>query len=432
MEAVLHIEPITRKVEAPLHIGHNDFISYGEVPAKDISPNDFIMQGDILTALNEDIGAPASHMTLGCPLAVMDKGSNNTHIPLVKTFECTPDPLRDKGYVYSETLHYLTPAKLLIPYRTKIHSGIGQGLRLTHLPSLNLIRQDLTGDRLNVIDPRQEIVFDLMYKDPAFTRQRNLPLHDWLTEELTKFLSHYPVNELSFHKEPIMAMVHNYVNQVGQTSSELNSNNLRKIVQTITPPSNPVPSRYFSPRPIERHIGEFRQHCINSPVDFTASGNLDTETLDCLEYNSPDFKDICDFIDRLPLTDFNVDLVVNSHNEVEFYHEHVAVNRFNLFEDQQAFRYQRNDFMELFDFHFINDLLGKFVYFHGGITPEIIDIITNEPIKIKLIKTISDEAVVLLYRYNADSNGRPLCGAYFDLAVQSLSPLSIIPESVIN
>jgi len=416
MKAILHIEPITRQIEAPLYIGHNDFISYGELRSDD----------------GENVGTPASYMPLGCPLETPDLGNTQSYIPLVKTIECTPDPIWNNRHLYSETLHYLDDRKILIPYRTKLHSGEGQGLRLSHLPSLNKVRQQITGVRNNVIDPRQEIIPDLLFKDLTFNHKRNLPLQDWLEEELTKFLYHYPVNELSFDKESIKAMIYSYCDQVKNTPSELTPSNLKNILGLIVPSSHIVPPHYFSPSAIEMPLSQFREHSVNSQVDFRSNGYLPVGKLPRIDYNPSDFKAVCEFIDKIPLTDFNIDLVVNESNEVEFYHEHIALNRFGLFSDQRDIRYIPNDLMDILDHAFVNDLLGKFVYFHREVTPEIQDIIRNEPIKIKLIKTISDEAVVLLYRYNSDANAEPLCGVYFDLAIQSLAPLSIISESIVN
>lgn len=416
MEAILHIQPITRQTQAPLHIGHIDHISYGE----------------ILTEDGENIGTPSSYMALGCPLHTPDMGSTRSHIPLVKTIEYVPDPLRDQGHIYSETLHYIKDKKLLIPYRTKIHSGAGQGLRLSHLPSLNVIRQDITGVTETVCDPRQEIVLDLLMKDSFFEKHRGMPLHDWLCDELTMFLSHYPVNELVFGKEPITTMVQNYVQQIKHTPFDLTPKGLKDIVRTIIPPSSSIPSHYFSTSPLERPFNQFKEHFINTGADFTLLKQIPVRQLSCIDYNPPEFKEVCEALDKIPLTDFNIDLVVNTGNEIEFYHEHLAINRFASFDDAGIYQYANNDLMDHFDFSFVNTLLGKFVHHHSHLDSELIDIIHTQPLKIKVMKTMNDEAAILLYRYDSDSKETPLCGVYFDIALQSLSPLSIIAESIPN
>ncbi len=428
MESVLHIEPIVRHTQAPFSIGHSDYIFYGEQ----------------LTDDGENIGTPTANLRLGCPLKVADirlgcpletpdYGSTLTQIPLIKTIECVPDLSRNEGFVYSETLHYLKDRKYLIPFRSKLRSGLGQNLRISHLPSLNIIRKELIGMSNTVCDPRSEIVSDILLKDEIFHKNPNHPLKDWITEELTPSLSRKTTNELSFDTSNISSMINRYICQIHRTPSELNHQSLKDLTSIVALDSSLTPTRFLSEDFICRHLTDFRNSLTSHEINLKSLGRIKVDSLHRIEYNPFEFRQVCELFDHIPLTDFNVDIVLSPENDVIFYHEHIAVDRLGLFADNDAGLYTPKTIIDdNFNGQVLGDILKLFLDYHNGITEEIENIIYNHAIKIKIIKTITDEAAVFLYDVNGEPNDPPLCGVYFDIALLSLAPMSIMFEPIAN
>lgn len=428
MESVLHIEPIVRHTQAPFSIGHSDYIFYGEQ----------------LTTDGENVGTPTTNLRLGCPLKVADIrlgcpletpdfGSTLTQIPLVKTIECTPDLSRDEGFVYSETLHYVKDRKYLIPFRSKLRSGLGQNLRISHLPSLNVIRKDLIGMSNTICDPRSEIVSDILLRDEIFHKYPNHPLKDWITEELTPSLSRKTTNELSFDTSDISSMINRYIHQVHRTPYELNYHFLKDLTSIVAAESSLVPTRFLSEDYVCRHLTDFRNSLIPHELNLRSLGRIKVESLHRIEYNPFEFKQVCEIFDNIPLTDFNADFVLNPENDIVFYHEHIAIDRLGLFADNDAGLYTAKTIIDdYFSSEVLNDILKLFLYYHNGITEEIENIIYNSAVKIKIIKTITDEAAVFLYDVDNRPGDPPLCGVYFDIALLSLAPMSIMLEPIAN
>ena len=417
MEAVLHIEPIIRQTRAPLSVGHTDYIFYGEKPNED----------------GENVGTPVSSLKLGCPLESVDGGSTRSHVPLVKTIEYMPDFSRDKGHVYAETLHYFKDQQILIPFRSKIRTGLGQGTRFTHLPSLNLIRENITGLPFKVNDPRAEIVEDILLRDHVFDNRENNPLKEWINDELSIILSKKTTNQLSFDTSDITSMTNRYIHQIHHTPSEFSSRHLKEIMTIVSPESFTIPHRYLSDDSIKRYLADFKNNLIPHQFNFRSFGCIPIGKIDRIDYNPFEFQKICELIDRIPLTDFNVDIVVTQDCDIVFYHEHIALDRFENIEDSETGLYRAETILkEYFDGYMLNEMLHKFVLYHSEMTSEIEDLIDYNAVKIKIIKTLSDEAAILLYRANSSSDNPPLCGVYFDIALQSLAPMSIISEPIIN
>jgi hypothetical protein len=417
MEAVLHIEPVFRNTHIPISVGHTEDVFYGEK----------------LTSDGENVGDHTSHIRLGCPLEALDFGSNISQVPMVKTIEYSPDFSRASGNVYSETLHYFKDRKFLIPFRTKIRSGLGGGLRLNHLPSLNLVRDNVVGLSRGVSDPRLEIVTDILMKDQRESGNQNRPLQDWISEDLTQLLSAQASNPLTFNTDNITGMINRYSRQIHQTSNELSSQALKDIVSIIAPNGNRVPTRFMSNEPLQYSLGDVRHRLVNHPHNFKSFGRIPVEKLPRIDYNPFDFKEICELLDVIPLTDFNVDVVITHEAEIVFYHENLVIDRFNVFADYESGLYDPNVILaDYIDGHTLNDILYKFVQFHSSITPEIAEAIEFEAVKFKIIKTISDEALILLYKAAGEAGDEPLCGVYFDIALQSLAPMSIIATPIVN
>lgn len=417
MEAVLHVEPITRSTPAPLSIGYSDYLFFGERVDDD----------------DENLGHTASNIRLGCPLVADDLGSTRTSIPLVKTFEYAPDPSRKKGNVYSETTHFFLDQKYLIPFRSKICSGLGQGLRLTHVPGLNEIRRHVTGMSEPVCDARADIVTDLLQRDQRFSQTRNRPLYDWISEDLSPNLSKLTTSNLSFDTGQTSRMIHRYMDQVHRTSNDLTQRHVRDISSILTPEVALTPVHFSSADPIIRPLQQFRNHLIPHSLDLKSFGTIPLADLDKVDYNPFQFQAVCDLLDSIPLTDFNLDLIVSTDCTIELFHINVGVNRIAQFRDSDLGLYHPKSILEDYlSEGVMEDIIRRFYHYHSNMTDELRDELRSKSVKLKIVKTITDEAIILLYRSNSTSHEPPLCGVYFDIALQSLAPMTIVPEVAID
>ena len=417
MEAILHIEPIVRNTPAPLSVGHSDYIFYGER----------------LTADDENIGMCSSNLSLGCPLESLDQGNHMSHVPLVKTIDYMPDLSCRDGHVYAETLHYLKNKHELIPYRSKLRTGLGQGIRFTHIPGLNAIRESLTGTSLRVCDPRSDIIEDVLLRDKSFEKHGNSALRDWVEDELIGSLSHKTTTEFSFSTGPLRNMTHRYIAKIHQTPSEITTRHLKDILSIVSPESNYTPIQYLTDVPISKSLLDFRNRLIPHQLNFRSFGQIPIEKINRIQRNPFEFQDICELLDCIPLSDFNVDIVVTHDCDVVFYHEHVALDRLGAVEENETGLYSTEYLLkDYLTGEVLNDILKKFMFHHNDLTEEIEELIDYHAVKMKIIKTSTDEAAILLYNANGTSEDKALCGVYFDIALQSLSPMSIMREPIMN
>jgi len=417
MEGVLHVEPIVRYVKPPLTIGYTDYIYYGEKPVGE----------------DEDsLGDPAVFMQLGCPLESVDMGSNNTVIPLVKTIECMSDPDRNRGMIYLESIHYLKDSKFLIPVRTKIHSGRSEGLRISHIPSLNFARYELSGDGRKVNDVRCEMISSLVDHDRHFVENHRHPINEWIKDDLVNTLETSPVTDIRFDTKRLYRTIDAFVDEVRRVPYEMGDTHLKRVLNKISVENETIPVSYFSEDVICRPVSSIRHRLLPVDCNFKSFGRLPIENIPNLEVNPLQFQDILGIIDRLALTDCNVDVVVQVDNSISFIKNHIAVNRLAVFSDNDLTAFSQETLLyDIVNERTLQIILEKFSKHHSAVSGngEMLDILNTEPIKLKIIKTINDEALILLYRFNSKSTDSPLCGVYFDIAVQSLAPLTIIPES---
>lgn len=415
MESVLHISSISRPIEAPISIGHTEYLHYGEHDSDHDDPK----------------GISAATMRLGYPLEMVDSGSTNTQIPLVKTIESMPDPSRPSGNIYLETIHYFKDQKHLIPIRTKMQSGPSQGLRITHLPSLAFARSHLSGDSRRPVSARSEIIPGLLEHDTYFTKNKNHPIVDWVSHEMNQFISDTPISDISFSGRDIGLVAQKFASQVKSTPYEINSHHIKDVVSTISLNKQVLPLSYHSQDVLHKTVAEAKLRVAPHNLDLRCYGRIPVENIPRLAKNTYGFERVLDLIDRVPLTDFNLDLVVGTDCSVQFFHENLAVNRLAMFADNELGSFSSESLLcDLLDPDSLKTILHCFLYFHPHLTEEVKDILTTQPVKLKLIKTLNDEAIILLYRHNARSDEEPLCGAYFDIAIQSLAPLSIMPQAV--
>lgn len=417
MAAILHIEPITRQTPTPLSVGHTDYLSYG----------------DRLGEEGESSGGADADLRMGCPMEPVDCGSTRSHIPLVKTIEYNPDYSRPLGNVYSETIHYLTPRKSLVPLRTKIRSGMSQGLRFNHLPSLNYIRRDLSGSDRMVVDPRPDIVNGLFLKDKIFQDKPNHPLEDWLQYDLTDNLSKSQVIDMRLDTDYISQMIKRCSRQIHSTPSEINTRHLEDISSIISSNIDSLPPIYGADQAIRQNLQDFKNRMVPHGFDLRSPGRLPVERLPRIDYNPFRFQAIAEVLDQTPLTDLNVEVVVGGGRTIEFLHAHTAVDRIAAFDDADFGVGSPIDIVyDMLDGLFTAQLFESFIRYHTFMTPETERELLNYPTKIKITKTIADEALIQLFRHDSKAGEEPLCGVYFDLALQSLAPMSAVLESYLS
>lgn len=435
MGGILHVEPIMRRIKPPLTIGHTDFITYGsKIPEDDNSKLHKTLSDELDFRTpqcyddDELLGDSAVFMQLGSPLETIDFGSNAACVPLVKTIECMSDDTSDK-LIYTESVHYLKDQKFLIPLRTKIHTGRSEGLRVSHLPSLNYARKDLSGDTRTVNEVRSEIVSELVEKDKYFVRNYRHPVINWIKDDLVNNLSTSPITDIRFDTERLNQTIYNFIDDVERVPHEMNSHHLRRVMSKISLEGETIPSSYFSDDVLHRTLLDIKQRIVPNSFNFRSCGRLPIDNIPNLEYNPQAFQSILGKIDRLSLTDYNVDVIVEANDRISFIKDHVAVDRFSEIYDRSVFTPNEvsSNETDIVNEQTLRQLLDNFRKYHSAVkdNDELQSILCLEPVKIKIIKTMADEALILVYRFNSTSKDDPLCGVYFDIALQSLAPLTI-------
>lgn len=416
MESVLHIEPLHRPVSAPFTIGQFDILYYGD---REISEEN-----------GDPLGEHAGHIRLGSPLQEMDAGSTRTHIPFVKTLECMPNAT-GKGFVYLDTVHYVADQQYLIPVRTKIHSGPSAGVRISHLPSLNHMRNTLTGDPQKVRGCYEEIVTNLLEHDSYFRRNQKHPVTEWIFDDLIHSLSSNPLVPISFSKDQPDEMVRSYIREVRDTPHELNARHLNAITRKISLVHETIPTALWSSDVVARPILDVKRRMVPHGHDFSSNGRLHTETLSSHVANHYKFQWLAEILDTVPLTDFNIDVVIDPTGAIVFYHENYAVNRFSVFADSGIGAEHTGTILQgIFTEHVLNELFTALVHYHPHLSDHNREVIIHNPIKLKIVKTICDEAAVVVFDAHSPKGSEPLCALSFDLALISLAPMTVVEEPI--
>jgi hypothetical protein len=411
MEAILHLEPIVREVDTPMSIGDTQFLFYGEGECDS----------------DDEMGDPTANILLGHPLHTGDMGSSRDSIPLVKTIEYFRDHSRGGGDVFSETIHYYKDNKYLIPVRTKIKSGKMKGYRFNHLPSLNYIRNELVGVGPISCDPMTTILNDLILHDQVFKKKIDHPIIDWIQNDLIRAISDTPTADLNFSTDQIEHTILKLSSDIGRMPYyDMSSSHLKEILGHVTRDPSLLPIHYSSDDVLVRTINDFRNMAIPHSVDLRSTGRLRTSHIPRMARNPKSFHQVIEFLDNLPASDINIDLMV-AEDDITLFHKNVLVDRISHFDEPEFNEVSpalTND-LHIYPDTLIN-ILEKFVHHHPSITDEIKEILIAEPVKMKIIKTITDEALILLYRYDSTSKDEPLCGVYFDIAVASIAPTSLV------
>jgi hypothetical protein len=381
---------------------------------------------------HDNLGEPAVFVPLGFPVEGVDLGSTRSYIPLIKTIECMPDLERRTGMIYFESVYYFKDSKYLIPIRSKIQSGRSEGLCITHLPSLNYVRQDLTGDSRKVNDAKGEIISSLVDSDRRFVDNHRHPINEWIKHDMLHTLETSTVTDIRFDTKRLGGFLDSFVDETQRVPYEMSQHHLKRVLNSVSIENETIPSSYFSTDVISKSMLGVKHRMIPSHHDFKSLGRLPVESIPNLEYNPFAFQDVLAILDNSPVTDCNIDVIVQTDNTIIHLDNHLTVNRLGLFKDNEIGAFSSDTLLD----SFLNDyvllmIIEKFHAYHSAVKndDELRHILNAEPVKLKIIKTINDEALILLFRYNSSGRDRPLCGVYFDIALQSLAPLTIIPET---
>ena len=413
MESLLHIQPITRDIDRPLSVGHSHYIMVGELGFED---------------QDEPTGEHSVEHQIGAPLYSLDHGRHRVHVPLFKSFECMPDRGRPGKQVYLETIHYLKDSKHLIPLRTKIQSGQSQGLRLSHLPSLDFVRRDMCGSGFGITDHRTTIMQSMFERDFQLQRHQSHPIVNWVHDELIPYLDGSNVVVSDFDSRNVQDQMEKLRHAVLASPYDINSQHVTSLHRIMGLEHESYPISYYSRDVVSHRIDDLTHLCVHHGLDLNSHGKLKIHEMANVEYNPVAFQGICSIIDQIPLTDFNIDLIIEVDGEISFYHEHHAVHRLARLEDHDIGAYSSEALLSsLVNEYCLRSIRRLFAKHHCLMTDRAAAIVENYAVKMKIVKTIEDEACILLYENNSSSTAEPLCGVYFDIALQSLAPVSTSP-----
>lgn len=419
MESILHLQPMVRAVLKPLTIGHKEYISLGEKT----------FEGE-----EDPLGEHASQLRVGSPLEEnVDYGSKRSHIPLLKTLQFSTDS-ENGGHVFLETVHYIQDEKYLVPLRSKIMSGRSKGIRIAHLPSLNHIRWDICGPTPSVSETRSFIVEELLDHDSGFEQLRKYPIMDWLRDEFVSHLSTSNVTDVDFDARRLELVAHRFRNQVCDLPFDLSPRILKTLGRALSLEHECYPTAYYSNKAIGHSIKDLTRFIIPPEAPFENDGPIETNAIPGLIYHPASFSAVANLIDNIPLSSFNVDVILSVDNEIVFYHEHQAQTWTSRYYKGIKDIGGEDLLSPLVNDMCIAEILKLFVMSHEYVrnNADVFEYLSTRAVKMKLIKTSEDEAVILLYRYNSSSTEDPLCGVYFDLALLSLAPLTTLENPILS
>lgn len=408
MEIVLHAQKITRELNAPVHVGDEDYMFFGS------------------KAEGEDDIIHPSQIRLGSPLCEEFGSSHRDHIPMLKTFGFGPDFSEKGGRLYTETVHLITPTRDIIPFRTKIQSGPMKGTRISHLPNLNYIRNQFNLLTPPVRSPTPRIVDDLVESDDVFTSRTKHPIVEWIKEDLIDDIEALPSAELSFSDSPISYRIGKFLNSVeGSSYHDMNKRTLTNVANTIVPNPMGLPIMFQQREVAYNRLGNLIKSNRSNDYNLDSYGNITTPDISSILRNPRGFGDVLEFLDSLPFSDVNVDVVMNGR-EILLFHSSFMVNRYST--DARPTTGELSEWHPdrfWFDHACLKKVVTRFIKRFSWDKPNLVDYIQTHPIKLKIVKTISDEAVVFIYEAASGENAEPLCGAYFDIALMSLAPFSV-------
>lgn len=419
MSSILHFEPLRRQIAPPLAIGHSECVEFGSKLCA--NPEE------------EEYAPPAASILMGAPLIDVTQSPAMDHVPLVKTIESVPDPDSDQGHIFCETLHFRTSDDLFIPIRHKVRSMSGGVARFTHLPSLNAVRQRLGGWSQPVADPRFEIINEMVLYDRYFHNNARHPIVDFVRDELLPAVSHATATPLHFDTHHVHQMVDTLVRDITNTPWEMNKHHLRMMLPNLVTNIHHLPVDLTSTDPVIVSLHDLKSRVQSHGVDLRSWGRIDISTIPRVDINPFRFRRIAELLDACPLTDLNIEAVVGVDNEIHMVPLYMAIDRLAEF----SHCHQAVDDGDMAAEQLIHDVVNAKIMdlvfeHHTALTNEQRDILNTQAVKLKIIKTLSDEALILLYRGGHTPTEEPLCAIYFDFALMSLAPLSIIHQPIFN
>lgn len=278
---------------------------------------------------------------------------------------------------------------------------------------------------------RSSIVTNLLEHDSYFVKNHNSPVMDWLKNDLTNHLNSSQITDSEFSGKRLERMAYRFRNMVEATPHDVNQAHLKDLLRTIDLERHVYPTSLYSQDVISHPIKDVRRFMIFNPFDLSSQGKIPIHKIPCMLQDPPAFKDIADIFDTIPLTDFNVDVIFSVDNQILFRHDHVALHRMAAFKDHNIGAFSTESLLSsLVNEDTLTAILKLFVQHHHLLDDDTRMILNTQPIKIKLMKTIEDEACVILFKYNSSSKDDPLCGVHFDIALQALAPITVMPAAI--
>jgi hypothetical protein len=374
----------------------------------------------------------AVQLLVGCPLESVDSGRQTPiNVPLYKSFECMGDPGRPGHQIYLETIHYLKDHKFLIPVRSKIQSGSSQGLRIGHLPSINFIRQDISGNNFGVYDNRSMIIAELLERDGKLQNIKNRSVVEWVRDDLIPYLDGSNSTEIVFDVRNLETKIDKFRSSVVASPTEISSYHVKDIRRIVDFEHKSYPLQFYARDVVSHRLDDLDRFCVPHSLDLRSYGKLNLNNIGRIAYNPKNFQSICELIDNIPLTDFNVEFICDVEGNLSFYQEHFAVHRMAQLKDHDLGAWTTDSLLgDLVHPETLKSIRKLFLKYHPQLDDLSYTALAYQPIKMKMVKTIEDEACIILYESNSSDKAEPLCGVYFDIALQSLAPISISPSLI--
>lgn len=418
MESILHIEPLVSEIKNEQSIGDTSFVYYGN--------------GDLEE--DDDVGHVAGRIRLGAPIEPIPGGPESQVIKLIKTFEYYPDPSGRFENIFSDTIH-LHHDKKFIPIRTSVRVGPSDMMKYSHLPSLDFARTYLTGsfpsaEASYVVDPISQMVDNLLTYDRMCKAKSRHPIIEWAKDDLIHILSkQYLVNSL-FDGNFLIDRIIKFRNRIEDAPyTDLSPRYVSDLLKTLIVSKESVPNSYLTESPIRTTPAEFKLRTSSYFGNLKSYGSLQFSDKSSIEVNPKRFPFTLGYLDDFNFTDLNIDIIFADGRIVKTY-PHVVEDRIvRIAFDFNELENPHNYIEDMITCDDITTILREFVHAYNY-QDHVVKTIMNEPLKIKIIKTITDQVAFLIYKFHTGPNDPPLCGVHFDIPLLALAPMSVVPAIV--
>ncbi len=415
MESILHIEPLTAEIKDEESVGETECVFYGSGELEE----------------DDDVGRLASYIRLGAPLETIPVGLVSIPVRLAKSFELYPDLTGRYRNVFTETIHFINKGQF-VPIRTSVRVGPGETLKYTHIPSLDFARSSIAGSFPSALpyyvrDPLSEMIDGIVKNDRSLKRKCRHPFVEWVNDDLHHLLSKQTTAISKFNGSHLVDKVTRFKNHVMDAPcTDMSSRYISDVIKNLLDGREYIPLWYQTDNPIRRTFDDFRIKTINHSGDFRSLGDISFIDKSSIITNPKKFLKTLNYLDSLPFTDLNIDIVF-ADGEISKVYTHIALDRISNF----AFDWDQKEscVADMTHHLYVEDILEilrEFVDYLQG-RNEVIDRLILEPLKIKIVKTIKDQVAFLIYHYNSGPEDSPLCGVYFNIPLLSLAPITLIP-----